>query len=385
MTDEQAPRRTLNLMLTVAALMIVVAGLRAAEDIVIPFLLAAFISTIAATPMFWLERRGVPNGLALLAVVVMIVVVGAGLGALIGSSVHDFTDSVPVYEKRLRELSEHGIALLDGYGIDVSRDLLVGYFDPGFAMRMVGRTMSGLGGVLSNTFLILLTVIFILLEARSFPSKLGEVLSDPDGSLPRFRSFATTMNRYMAIKTSVSLVTGILVYLLNVVIGVDFPVLWAVLAFLLNYVPNIGSIIAAVPAILLASVQLDPGHALVLGAGYFGINTLMGNAVEPRFMGRGLGLSTLVVWLSLVFWGWALGPVGMLLSVPLTVTLRIALENQASTHWIAVLLGPETELRESEPDEGEAVAGPDEDLGNGPDQDPEASSGSRATPPNAPS
>jgi predicted PurR-regulated permease PerM len=258
--------------------------------------------------------------------------------------VREFTEAVPFYEQRLRALADQGIALLAEFDIEVSRDLILGSFDPGFAMRMVGRTMSGLGSVLSNTFLILLTVIFILLEARSFPAKLRSVLRDPDDSLPRFRSFATTMNRYMAIKTTVSVATGAIVWLLNVILGVDFPVLWGVLAFLLNYVPNIGSFIAAVPAVLLASVQLGLTEAALLAAGYFGINTLMGNGVEPRFMGRGLGLSTLVVWLSLVFWGWALGPVGMLLSVPLTVTLRIALENQPSTHWIAVLLGPSEEL-----------------------------------------
>ena len=137
-----------------------------------------------------------------------------------------------------------------------------------------------------------------------------------------------------------------LVYLLNRVLGVDFPVLWAMLAFLLNYVPNIGSFIAAVPAVLLASVQLGLTEALVLSAGYFAVNTLIGSGIEPRFLGRGLGLSTLVVWLSLVFWGWALGPVGMLLSVPLTVTLRIALENKPETHWIAVLLGPRDDVPE---------------------------------------
>ena len=329
-----------QILIVLAALMIVIAGLRAAESILVPFLLAAFIATIAASPLHWLQQRGTPTGLALLAVIALIVIGGTALGALIGSSVQEFTASIPFYEQRLRALGVEGVELLSGWGFEVSRDLLLGQFDPGFAMRTIGRLMAGLGSVLSNTFLILLTVIFILLEAGSFPRKLGEVLGDPDASLPRFRAFARTMNRYMAIKTTISLFTGLLVYSLNVLLGVDFAILWGVTAFLLNYVPNIGSVIAAVPAVLLASVQLGVTEAALLMAGYFAINTFMGNAIEPRFMGRGLGLSTLVVWLSLVFWGWALGPVGMLLSVPLTVTLRIALENQPNTHWIAVLLGP---------------------------------------------
>ncbi len=123
-------------------------------------------------------------------------------------------------------------------------------------------------------------------------------------------------------------------------LGVDFPALWGLLAFLLNYVPTIGSFIAAVPALLLALIQLGPLTAAVAGIGFFVINVLMGNVVEPRYMGRGLGLSTLVVFVSLVFWGWMLGPVGMLLSVPLTMTAKIAMEANPSSAWLAVLLGP---------------------------------------------
>ena len=256
MSDSTETRRAGQVLVIAAALIIVIAGLRAAENVLVPFLLATFISVIAATPLMWMQRRGVPTALALVAVIGLIVIGGTALGALIGASVREFTESVPFYEQRLRGLFDQGITLLSDLGIGVSRDLVLDQFDPGLAMRMVGRTMSGLGSVLSNTFLILLTVIFILLEASSFPGKLRRVLKEPDASMPRFRSFATTMNRYMAIKTTVSLLTGLLVYLLNLVLGVDFPVLWAVLAFLLNYVPNIGSFIAAVPAVLLASVQL---------------------------------------------------------------------------------------------------------------------------------
>ena len=146
----------------------------------------------------------------------------------------------------------------------------------------------------------------------------------------------------MAIKTLISLVTGIFITIWLTIIGVDYPLLWGPLTFALNYVPNIGSIIAALPAVLLAIIQLGLMRALLAAAGYIVINLLMGSVVEPRFMGRGLGLSTLVVFLSLLFWGWILGPVGMLLSVPLTITAKIALDSRDDTRWIAVLLGPES-------------------------------------------
>jgi predicted PurR-regulated permease PerM len=151
-----------------------------------------------------------------------------------------------------------------------------------------------------------------------------------------------------------SLATGIAVFILLVVVGVNYAVLWGLLAFFLNYVPNIGSIIAAIPAVLLALIQLGFVESVIVAAGFVIINLLVGNVIEPRFMGRGLGLSTLVVFLSLIFWGWVLGPVGMLLSVPLTMTAKIALDSREETRWIATLLGPEISAKNGAPTTEEA-------------------------------
>jgi predicted PurR-regulated permease PerM len=197
--------------------------------------------------------------------------------------------------------------------------------------------------------LILLTVVFILLEASSFPAKLRASAGDPEATMKGFGKFIGTVQKYMAIKTWISLATGGTIAIWLSVIGVDYPLLWGLLAFLFNYVPNIGSIIAAVPAVLLAFVQLGGGHAAFTALGFLVANIVMGNVVEPRVMGKGLGLSTLVVFLSLVFWGWVLGLVGMLLAVPLTMTVKIALESNEETRHIAVLLGPATEEVKEEP------------------------------------
>ena len=323
-----------------AALIVITAGLKAAEDLAVPFLLAAFIATIAATPMFWLERRRVPGWLAITVVMVAMVGILMGVGALVAQSASAFTQKLPFYQERLTTLYGEAIAWLGGYGIELSRELLIENFNPSQALAMAGNTLAGLGGVLSNSFLIILTVIFILAEASSFPRKLRDVLRDADRSMPYFDRFAENVNRYIAIKTSVSLFTGLVITAYLAALGVDFAILWGLLAFLLNFVPAIGSIIAAVPAVLLALVQLGPGFALLAAAGYAVVNVGMGNVVEPRFMGRELGLSTLVVFLSLVLWGWVLGPVGMLLSVPLTMTAKIALEANPGTEWLAHLLGP---------------------------------------------
>lgn len=323
-----------------AALIVITAGLKAAGEVAIPFLLAAFIATIAANPMYWLERRGVPGWLAITLVISAIFVVLVGVGALVVQSANAFTAKLPFYQERLTEMFAGAVAWLQPLGVELSGDLILKNFNPGTAFTLAGNALAGLGGALSNSFLILLTVIFILAEASSFPRKLRSVLKRPDESMPYFARFAENMNRYMAIKTTVSIATGLIVTLFLSALGVDFPILWGILAFLLNFVPTIGSVIAAVPAVLLALVELGPLSALLAALGYVLLNIGLGNFVEPRFMGRGLGLSTLVVFLSLVVWGWVFGPVGMLLSVPLTMTAKIALEANPNTQWLAHLLAP---------------------------------------------
>ncbi len=355
-----------QVVLVTAAFVIVVAGMRAAEAILVPFLLSAFIAIVSAPPLFWLKRHGVPTLIAMLLVIAAILVAGAVLGAVIGNSIHDFSQALPGYQARLRSEFAGLIAWIGGLGIDMSGVRIQEYFDPGAAMRLAASTLTGFGGALTNAFLIILTVVFILLEASGLPHKLHAALDRPGASLAGFEQFVENVQRYMAIKSAVSLLTGATVAGGLWLIGVDYPLLWGLLAFLLNYVPNIGSIIAAVPAVLLAFVQLGALSALLSGALYVIVNVVIGNVIEPRFMGRGLGLSTLVVFLSLVFWGWVLGPVGMLLSVPLTITVKIALESSSESHWLAVLLGPESDAPSIVEAPGEheiAVAGDSESVG----------------------
>jgi len=334
-------------LVTTAAFVILVAGLREAQPILVPFLLSAFIAVIAMPPLVFLQHRHIPKGLALTLVIGGVVGVGMLMGALVGSAVDDFSAQLPTYQAKLEVQTVNFLSWLAGMGVEISREVVNNLLDPAKAMKMAAQGLNTLGGLLTNAFLILLTVIFILLEASSFPTKLRLIFDDPEHSFSQLERFTDNIKRYMAIKTGTSLLTGIVVAVWLWVIGVDYPVLWGTLAFLLNYVPNIGSIIAAIPALLLALVQLGPGAVLWSALGYLVVNNLVGNVIEPRFMGRGLGLSTLVVFLSLVFWGWVLGPVGMFLSVPLTMTLKIALDSSEETRWIAILLGSEADEKET--------------------------------------
>ena len=337
--------RTPELVLTLAACVVIIAGMKASTVIVVPFILSAFIAIISAPPMFWLQRKGVPSILAVLVVVLCILGIAVLIAALVGQSIHDFSKDLPLYKAKIKEQTLAALALLNRAGIQTDSLALSEIFDPAAAMNMAATLLNGLGNMLTNSFLILMTVIFMLLEAASFPRKLQAITATPETPHGGWEDFLNSVKQYMAIKTWISLATGIFIAVWLTVLGVDYPLLWGLLAFALNYVPNIGSIIAAVPAVLLALIQLGVGRALGAAAGFLVVNLVMGNIIEPRFMGRGLGLSTLVVFLSLLFWGWVLGPVGMLLSVPLTITAKIALDSREDTRWLAILLGPEKDLR----------------------------------------
>jgi AI-2 transport protein TqsA len=335
---DRAPNAA-QVLLIIAAFIVMVAGMQAAKAIIVPLLLAAFISVICSSPLFWLKERKVPKGLAFLIVTFVILFFLLLIAGLIASSVNDFSAKLPFYEARLKEQTGAVLSWLERSQVDVTRLELDKIFNSGAVMKFVAMLLNLLGGLLTNGFLILLTVIFMLLEASSIPTKLQTISRHPEASLRRIKYFTGTVNRYIAIQTVISLSCGVCVAILLTIMGVDFPLLWGVLAFLLNFIPNIGAIMAAVPPILLTILQLGPGRAVGVAIGYLVIFMIIGNVIWPRLMGGGLGLSTLVVFLSLIFWGWILGPVGMVLSVPLTMTVKIALENSEDTRWIAILLG----------------------------------------------
>jgi len=323
-----------------AALVIIIAGMQAAASLLVPLLLAIFIAIICLPPLHWLMAHRVPTGLAVLLITVGLVLLGLLVAGFAGASVADFSQNLPRYQSRLQAMTAELLTWLSGLGISLSSQLILDSLNPAAAMGLAGQLLSGIGNALTNTFLIVLTVIFLLFEAVALPHK-WVLLGEHAPSTEALGHFMQSVNQYLAIKTAVSLATGTAIAAWLAVIGVDYPLLWGLLAFLFNFVPNIGSIIAAVPALLLAVVQIGPGAALSAAVGYAVVNVIMGNVVEPRFMSHGVGLSTLVVFISLVFWGWVLGPVGMLLSVPLTMIVKLALEAREDTRWIAVLLGPD--------------------------------------------
>ena len=329
-----------------AAVLVIVYGLQMAKALLVPFLLATFLALITVRPMLWMQRHRVPAILAALIIVLVVMLILAILGAIVGTSIADFTAALPAYQARLDVIVQGLVNLVgDRFNTDESFKNLSDVIDPGWAMGLVANILNGLTDVLKNVFLIFFTMIFILLEASTVETKVEAAFGRTTKSLQRQRKFLADLGRYLGIKTIVSLATGLAAGLLTWAIGLDFPLLWAMLAFLLNYVPTIGSIIAAFPAILMAIVQLGFGEASATAIGFVAINVVFGNFIEPRLMGYGVGISPLIVFIGLVIWGFVFGPVGMLLSVPLTMTLKLALESDPRTRWIAILIGSERDAQ----------------------------------------
>ncbi len=331
--------RGARFLVIVASLVIVVAGLRAAAPLLLPFLVSLFLAIISLPLMLWLQRMRVPTPLAVLCTVLADAAVLAALFFVVGRSFNEFTTAAPRYQERFQELATVSLDWLERMGVPTAEWSSFEFINPGSLLDLLGGTLRSITTFLSNTFLVLLTMIFILFEAAGFSGKLVAAFGDRVTEIDRLGSVTRQVQRYLAIKTLVSLVTGTLVGIWVSVLGLGFPLLWGLVAFLFNFIPNLGSILAAVPVVALALVQFGPGRAAVAGIGYLVINIVLANFIEPNLMGRRLGLSTLVVFLSLVFWGWVWGPVGMLLSVPLTMVVKIALENTEDLRWVGVMLG----------------------------------------------
>ena len=332
--------------IVVAAIVVIIFGLQAAKVIVVPFLLAAFLALMAIRPMLWMQQRRVPDALAVVLILCGILMLLSGIVTVIGTSVVDFAAALPAYQARLETVADGLLAWLSEWiGSELSLEGIGELADPGWALQLAGSILNGTRQVLTTVLLVFLAMVFILLDASSLSTKLRAAFGESAGATLRRETFLDNLGRYLGIKTIVSLMTGICAWAVVSAIGLDYPRLWGMLAFLLNYIPTIGSIIAAVPAVLLAIIQLGWPEAAATTAGYVAINVFFGNFLEPRVLGHGVGISPLVVFIGLFFWGWVLGPVGMLLSVPLTMTVKLALETDDSTRWIAVIIGSERDAQ----------------------------------------
>lgn len=327
-------------LLNTAAVVVIVAGLKAATLIVVPLLVATFIAIIVLPIYSGLRQRKVPSVIALAVIFAFIGGFLASIVLVVSNAVGDLAERTPEYVDRMTTEIDGTLDWVRAQGIDLDDFKARDSFQPQSLTGMLGGIARSLAETLTMTFIVIVVMIFILLEIDAMTEK---IKAAPNFSLSKWEKLIQILcdiRRYMSLKTVMSLLTGALVTLWLVILDIDYPLTWGILAFALNYIPNIGSTVAAVPAILLAWVDFGMGWAFVTAIGYVAINVGVSNGVEPRVLGHGLGLSPLVVLLSMFVWGWILGAAGMLLCVPLTMTLKIIFEGFKETRGIAILMGP---------------------------------------------
>jgi len=324
--------------IVMASVIIVLAGIKSASTIIVPFLLSLFLAIILLPSYNFFNKKGLPESISLTLVIGIFILFISLVAKLIGSSIHDFNSNIDFYADQLSVYYHSLVVIASKIGIEISVDELSKMINSKQIMSFASQIMQSMGSMFTNSFVVLLTIIFMLLESTNFKSKIV-FASENSGAISHIEKISSQIKEYMLLKAIISLFTGLIVWIALLIVGTDYAFLWAVIAFLFNFIPNIGSIIAAVPAVLLTLVQLGTLSSVVVAAVYVVINVLIGSVIEPKVMGKGLGLSTLVVFLSLIFWGWLLGIVGMLLSIPLTIMVKIILDDNEKTRWISVLLG----------------------------------------------
>ena len=394
-------------LLASAAIIVILAGLKAAQSLISPFLLAVFFAMILTPPLRWLKKKGLPELLAIFVLSTFVLLLGLGIILLFSNSLTRFTTKLPAYTEKVttayttidtwindvadrfqdfgeslyqfhpleyeepvenldqEESREHGEQTADAGQqtaeeaftepvlLELERDTdrepaavppererlsLSSIIQVNELVSFVQFGVNTLLNIATVSMLVIIMLVFILLEAARIPDKVKEAFDGRDLSNEYFKKIAEDTWHYMRIKTIICFLTGLSTSIGLWFLGIEYAILWGMLMFFLNYIPNIGQVIASLPPILLALI--DGGISLALWATLWLIivNTFWGIGVEPRYMGQGLGISSLVVLLSLIFWGWLLGPVGMFLSAPLTMVVKIVLQNDQKTKWIAVLL-----------------------------------------------
>ncbi|WP_462321713.1 AI-2E family transporter [Halochromatium sp.] len=322
-----------------AAFVVAVAGMRAASPILVPLLLAMFVSSICAPAFFAMQRLRIPAVLALMILLLALVAISLLTAIIIQIGIGDLQNRLPAYQMIFQDQFDQMLVWLDQFETGADDEEIRALFDWRSAFNFLRTSLTKATGFVGQALFVLLLTAFILLEAQYLPGKLHGIPEFSPAFWRQFDQVVSDVRRYMSMKTLTSLMTGALVLLWVLALGINFAPLLGFLAFVLNYIPIIGSVIAGAPGVALALVEQGPGTALVCALGYIAINVGISNIIEPRLMGRGFGLSPLVVIVSLVFWGWVFGPVGMLLSLPLTKTAKIVMEAFPDSRWVAALLG----------------------------------------------
>lgn len=342
-SEEKVPQdKMLRAMLFATCMIILLAGIKAASSLLTPILLGVFLAVISWPLVALVRRTRLPDSIGIVLVLTVIIAFFVGVSAAVVASATSFINNSQQYSNALTERFGGGINVLSdwlsglGYSLDVQE--LQTLLNPGVVFGQLSSILSGVGTAVSSFFYVLVLLSFIIVEISILPKKL-EAITTSDKNMRRFGDMIDKVQTYILVKTGISVATAGITGIATFAVGVPYAGLWMLLTFVLNYVPAFGSILAAIPPVLLAYLLVSWPAALIVAGVYLAANFLMDNMLEPRLMGRTLGLSPLVVFVSLVFWGWLLGPIGMPLSTPLTMVVKIMVSGSKDFGWVAIMLG----------------------------------------------
>ena len=321
-----------------ASFVVIIAGIKIASQVVVILFLAIFISSIFSTLLKVFQKRRIPKIFSYFIILLIVIIIGLMLAYVIIISLKDFISNLPFYEEKFKTTILNLIHYAQDAGFQMDKTKIMETLNFGSFFGFTTNIIGSIGTFLSKFLLVVIGVAFILAESKSFQTKLKVIFRNNAKKLEHFNLFSFNIQKYFVVKSFTSFLTGFIITLVLMFFGVDYPILWGVIAMLFNFIPVVGSIIASIPAILLTFMNLDLNTTIWVIILYVVINISISNILEPKLMGKELGLSPLIIFFSLIFWGYILGIVGMFLAVPITMTLKIAFDSNTSTHWLGILM-----------------------------------------------
>jgi len=332
--------RGVIVLLGLAAAVVAVAGMRVFAEILAPVFLALMLTVTASPLSTWLIRRGVPVWLAIATLIVTVYAVLLGLGAALAASIARLVGLMPQYQSQFADLRADAAQALSGVGVDAQHaGDIAGQIQPGVVADVVQALLGGVLATLSNTFFLLAVLLFLCLDAVTFSDRLQGVVTQRPAVVGALRSFAGGTRRYLLVSTIFGLIVAVIDTLMLWALGIPLPVLWGLLAFITNYIPNIGFVVGLVPPALLGLLEGGVPLMVLVIVLYSVVNFVIQSVIQPKIVGEAVGLSATVSFLSLVFWAWVLGPLGALLAIPLTLlTKGLLIDIDPGTRWIDSLI-----------------------------------------------
>ncbi|MCR5976922.1 AI-2E family transporter [Gordonia jinghuaiqii] len=337
--DWTLPRGTIVL-LTLAGLVVAIGGIKAVASIAAPVFLALML-TVAVQPIpTWLRKRGFPRWAAFLTTVALVYGIMIGLFASLVFSVARLASILPNYDDKFNDIITDFQEFLTSHGVsqDKVHDM-ISHVDTSKVVDVVTDVLSSTLSVASSLVLVLALLLFMAADSVGFDDRMAHLRSIRPDIASAFGAFAQGTRSYLWVSTVFGLVVAVLDSVALAILSVPLPILWGLLSFITNYIPNIGFVIGLVPPALLALLDGGPGKMLIVIAVYSVINVIIQSVIQPKFVGDAVGLSTTLTFVSLIFWAWAIGPLGAILAVPLTLLAKaLLIDIDPATRWADVLL-----------------------------------------------